>query len=208
MFFVNRNTAERLFAAQEEEMRGQLRLDISSRCFPTDPTKPIDLCCAEEAIGERFLRLLANYAIEVAFFGGRDDEFPPKPDATDKLPIMPSKDDFAPFLQRRLQDAFGLNSENPNCSKAIRLLARDFGTWVENLSGEEREDLGVEVEEGENTWRASLRCEKPQGEVFDALEPLDPVEPEPVEIRTVPENIRVVRPSKPSKMTRPNTKQA
>ncbi len=170
MFLVKPDTVELLFNAQKEEMRGRLRLDVSSRCFPADPAKPLDLRCAGEAVGERFVRLLKSCAVGAAMFGNKYDVFPPAPDSFGRLRIMPSPDTFEPFVLTRLQAAFGLNQESPEYRRAIRSLASDFTEWA-RAEPEARDPFGVELDEPvDGRGSAFIRCEAPPQEDFTPLD--------------------------------------
>lgn len=169
MFLVKPDTVELLFNAQKEELRGRLRLDVSSRCFPADPTKPLDLRCASEALGERFVRLLKSCALDAALLGGKHGVFPPAPDSSGRLRIMPSPDTFEAFVLTRLQAGFGLDQKSSVYLRAIRSLASDFTEWA-RTEPEARDPFGVEVDEligGKGV--AFIRCEKPPRESFTPL---------------------------------------
>lgn len=169
MFLVKPATVELLFKAQKEELRGRLRLDVSSRRFPADPTKPLDMRCAVEALGERFVRLLKSCAVDAALMGGKHAVFPPAPDSSGRLRIMPSPDDFEAFVLTRLQEAFGLNQNDPAYHTAIRSLASDFREWV-RTDPEARDPFGVEVDDqAGGKGAAFIRCAKPPQESFTPL---------------------------------------
>ncbi len=170
MFLVKPDTAELLFNAQKDDLRGKLRLDVSSRCFPSDPTMPLDLNCAGEALGERFVRLLKSCAVDAALLGGKYDVFPPAPDSSGRLRIMPSPDAFEAFVLTRLQEAFGLDQESPVYPPAIRSLASDFTEWARH-GAEARDPFGVEVDgQAGGTGPAFICCEAPPREDFTPLD--------------------------------------
>ena len=123
MFRVKPETIELLFNAQKPELRGRLRLDGSSRGYLADPTKPLDMRRAAEAIGERVLRLLKNCAADAALLGEKDKHpgflpnvVPPAPDAVGRSASCPR-----PTRLRRL------------CSTAWRIPSASTGK-VENLN--------------------------------------------------------------------------
>jgi hypothetical protein len=136
MFEVREATAESLFKAQKEKARGQLRLDISSRCFPRDLQEPIDLQAARGAIGERVVEIAYSAAAEAASLGADRKEFepdavPPPLGADVLLRLMPSSDSFEPFVERRLNELLGLDRLKQNYRQALTLLARDFYGWCQ-----------------------------------------------------------------------------
>jgi hypothetical protein len=172
MLLIKPDTVELLFNAQKVELRGRLRLDVSSRCYPEDPSKPLDLRCAEEALGERFVRLLKSCAVAAAVLPKADNPhvFPPAPDSTGRLRIMPSPDMFEPFVLARLQTAFGLDQNSDDYIPAIRSLARDFTEWA-SKEPEAKIPFGVELVPPDGAIRfAYIRCEKRQREPFTPLE--------------------------------------
>jgi hypothetical protein len=135
MFEVNSETAKALYRAQAPRMRGRLRLDISSRSFPSDPTRPLDLDAARIAVGERFIRLLKGCAADASPLGRYSEHFAPNavpmldnPDGD--LKVMPTPDSFEPFVVERLNTAFGLEPDGEGYARALDSLARDFFTWV------------------------------------------------------------------------------
>jgi len=109
--------------------------------------------------------------------GEKDNVFPPAPDSSGRLRIMPSPDTFEPFILTRLQTAFGLNEESPEYLPAIRSLGSDFTEWARG-EPEARYPFGVELDEQvDGRGSAFIRCEAPPREDFAPLERDGPGQP-------------------------------
>ena len=147
MFHVLPETAQYLYSAQFPHHRGRLRLDISSRRFPTDPRRRFDLACAVEAIGERVVGLLVGCALDARLLnevrsasdpaqsspiGNHQSttQAPSLPDSNNRIRIVSNHRDFEGFVVKRLDRDFGLDEFSKAHSKALTSLARDFHEWV------------------------------------------------------------------------------
>src|SRR5258708_1444149 len=98
MFLVRPEIVNSLLDIQRPALRGQLRLDLSSRRFPADVGKEIDFTAAPEAVGERVVRLLLGLANDAALLSQTDNwrvaEKLPKPDDRSRLLVMPDPKRF------------------------------------------------------------------------------------------------------------------
>jgi hypothetical protein len=134
MFLVRTETVRRLFEAQLPALRGELRLDVGSRRLPCDVRKPIDFDAAQEAVAERFLRLivsLANDAVMKYSFRGHwetPENIPAVPPG-DRLMILTNRIQPTVCVDMRARSQFGLNPHSPDGQFALESLAIDFRTW-------------------------------------------------------------------------------
>ncbi len=134
MLEVRELTARELFRAQQAKLQGQLRLDISSGCFPADTDQPLDVLCARVAIGERLVRMLQGCAVEAQLSvndraGFEPDAVPPGPPSCGRLCVMASPTRFEAFVLYRLNREFGLDRHSSCYPPAIECLATDCYSW-------------------------------------------------------------------------------
>ena len=134
MFEVREETAQAVFNAQKEKAQGRLRLDISSRTFPSDVEQPLDLEAARQAIGERFVEMIEQCAAEAVSLGPNRDGFepnvvPPPCRNGESLTIMPGKNQFEPFVEQRLVHVLASTGKARATSGQLELLAEDFYRW-------------------------------------------------------------------------------
>ena len=106
-------------------------LDLSSGRLP-DPGTPFESGVAQEAIGERFLHLLAALAISSD----------PGPGG---LLIMPRKDQFSAEVRSCLPEYFGVSRAGEPLERFISQLGREFYEWVQTQPKERRE-FGLEFD--------------------------------------------------------------
>jgi hypothetical protein len=170
MFEVRAATAELLYQAQQRALKRRLRLDISSRCRPTDFEQPFDVCCARVAIGERTLQVAFECAVDAVLLSDRSgflpDAVPPPPDPANLLRLMPSPDRFEPFVVFVFDRVFGLDAKSPSYQPALASLGADFFRWGQ--TAEAKEDFVVNTERGE----LFIRCKPPPPPLL-TLEPAD-----------------------------------
>jgi hypothetical protein len=176
MFLVTPETVEHLFRAQKQELRGRLRLDVSSQRFPRDPAQPLDVGCAVEALGERVIRLLKDCAEDAAHLGGTktatyfENHVIPPAAMANRLRVLASADTFEPFVVRRLDEALGLDQRSDEYTPALHALASDFLTWARSQP-EARDPYGIEVDEQSGGQAiAFIRSERAPRESFAPLE--------------------------------------
>jgi len=153
MLEVREETADRIFRAQSPEVRGQLRLDISSRTYPPDLNKPVDLSLARQAIGERVVDMARRCASDAIQLHGRREGFesgaiPPEPDASGRLLLMRDARHFERFVLYRLNKILGTDPRSDSYEDAMTNLAEDFYQWAE----EQKEDFEIAQE------RLLIRC--------------------------------------------------
>jgi hypothetical protein len=171
MFEVRTETAKLLYRAQHRQLRGRLRLDLSSRRFPADPTRPLDVACAREAIGERVVQTVRGCANDAALLArdgaGFDKEaVPPRPDKKNRLRVMPDPSHFEQFVARRLDELLGLDRDSAGYCPAQTHLAQDFFGWVSKGS-EAGQTYGIVAE----AKQVFVHCDAPGPEDFSPLGP-------------------------------------
>ena len=171
MFEVRPETVKLLYRAQQEKLRGRLRLHLSSGRFPADPTRPLDLAAAREAVGERVVQTVRGCANDAALLalngqGFDNNAVPPRPDNKRRLRVMPDPRHFEDFLTRRLDDLFGLDRDKAQYCPAQTHLAQDFFAWVSK--GSEAEQTYGIVAAAKQVF---VRCNALPPEDFPALGP-------------------------------------
>src|SRR5579885_2959988 len=152
MLQVHQQTVKLLYRAQEKRLRGHLRLDISSRAFPRDPTRPVDIERARQAIGERVVRTVGGCAVDAVLrqtspvYLSDTSLFPPATAAGQLLRVMPDASHFEKFVEHRLAEVLGLEQEAgaPERASALSHLANDVHSWV-GQQGEARQLCGLEL---------------------------------------------------------------
>lgn len=138
MFRLAKQTVEELFKSQQPRLQGKLRLDVSSHVYPADARKPLDVAAAEEALGERFLRLLGDLAEQAVV---------ENPNQRNVL-VMPDDRHFdRPVVEGIIEDC-GLYVDSQHFRPAMDCLARDFRDWAAG-SREERARYGIEIRDPE-----------------------------------------------------------
>jgi len=171
MFEVREKTARQLFGAQQPQLQGRLRLDVSSRCLPADPEQPLDLLCARVAIGERVVQLAYGCAADAIGVTDRQgfaaDAVPPPPDSAGLLSLMPDPDHFESFVCYRLDRLLGLDRQGRYYACALSSLADDFYTWGQTNEAQ-KADFVVDTGKG----RLFIRCKSASPDL-PALEPAD-----------------------------------
>jgi hypothetical protein len=139
MFLAHLDTVKLLYRSQFAHLRGRLRLDVSSRRLPTNPTSRLNLRYAGEAVGERLIRVLRGCAADSATlaksYNYECNQFdknvmPHCPDSDGRLQLMPDGQHFELFAVYRIDQDFGLDSFCRAYGDAHRSLARDFAHWV------------------------------------------------------------------------------
>jgi hypothetical protein len=174
MFEVRERTVRGLFQAQQPTLQGQLRLDVSSGCYPADPEQPLDVLSARVAIGERVVFMLHGCAIDATLpethrEGFQLNALPPRPDSLNRLLILHNQNEFEPFVVYRLDRIFGLDSSSRYYHPALRCLAEDLYGWGQTAEAAEEGFVA-------DTANACLfiRCKEPSA-ALPALESADEV---------------------------------
>lgn len=106
-------------------------LDLSSG-RPPDPRTACDVGLAQEAIGERFLSLLAALAISCDPGRGR-------------LLVMSRPDQFSAEVRSCLPEYFGTSRAGDPFDRFVSQLGREFYEWIQGRP-EERQQFGLEVD--------------------------------------------------------------
>lgn len=158
MFLVRPEIVNSLLNIQRPALRGQLRLDLSSRRFPADVRKEIDLAAAPEAVGERVVRLLLGLANDAALLSQtrnwRVPEKLPKPDDRSRLLVMPDPKRFEPYVVARIDEQLGLDPANKRHEVTVSDLAWDFYVWAARPAEEpDAKTYGISAE-GERVFIA------------------------------------------------------
>ena len=127
------------------------QLDLKSDALPA-PGTTFDREQAREAIGERFLALLAALAISCDAPGA-------------KVLVAANDRDLAPDVRSALAEYFGLVREGRPLERFAGQLAAEFYQWVKTHP-KERQDFGLELD---SRGRIFLKCPDLQPD----LEPLE-----------------------------------
>lgn len=173
MFEVREETAQALFDAQQKRAQGRLRLDVSSRMFPRNVEEPLDLQSARQAIGERVVEMAYGAAAEAVALGSaregfQPDAVPPAPGRDHLLRLMPSRDAFEDFVERRLREWLGLDRRKENYRQAFTLLAKDFYAWCQS------DDAGCDFVVDTKQGTLAIQC-KPQQPRLSELRAADQI---------------------------------
>ncbi len=157
MFQVQPESVAALLNAQSEANRGKLRLDVSSRVVPDDPSVECDIVKAQQAVGERFLRAVAG------FVDGVTAEWEPghHPEPVKFMVVFngpkPRRAEFAPGLFADLARVCGLERQSRRTAPALAVLGNDFLDWTGRTADNEAfcRAQGIEVVE-EDDGRVAL----------------------------------------------------
>lgn len=145
MFRVSGQTATSVYHAQKPNLRGRLRLDLSSSRLP-DLGRNLDVECAREAIGERVLRLLGSLASDAAS-EGHEARFP----ITDTT--YEDRHHFTEPVIKGLVELLGLDRSGERFRLAMDLVLRDFLHWAGSADARQ---YGVTLADGD----AYISCPK------------------------------------------------